>query len=119
MADPFATGLGALFSAAGSVAAVYVPATGAAFPVRAILGGKDEEQPLGDGAIVVTVTAIQLRRAQVPEPEQGAFVVLGGAIVAGKVVGGDVYELTGVPMIDVERITWTIGAEPRDASALP
>lgn len=118
MADPFATGLGALFAAAGSVAAVYVPAGAPPYPVRAILGGKDEELPVGGGAIVAAVTIIQLRRAQVPAPEKGDFVVLGGVIVDGKVVGGDVYELTGEPMSDIERITWTIGAEPSDASAL-
>lgn len=119
MADPFATGLGALFSAACSVAAVYVPAAGTPYQVRAILGGKDEELPVGGGAIVATVTVIQLRRAQVPQPEQGDFVVLGGQIVGDQVIGGDVYELTGEAMSDIERITWSIGAEQSDASALP
>ncbi|KQO50643.1 head-tail joining protein [Sphingomonas sp. Leaf257] len=117
--DPFVAALDAQFHAPGSAAAVYVPASGAPYAVRAILGGKDEEQPLGAGVIIVRVTVIQLLRTQVPEPEQGAFAVLGGVIVDGEVVGGDVYELTGEPMIDVERLSWTIGAEPSDASALP
>jgi hypothetical protein len=108
--DPFAAGLDAMFSAPGSAAAVYQPTDGSApLPIRVIRGQPDE---LGARGLVNATNVLDLRRSDVANPQNGDIVAIGGEIVDGAVTGGEMFELYGVARLDVEGITWTVGAEP-------
>lgn len=110
MPDPFAAALDAMFFAPGSAAAVYQPIDGSApFPVRVIRGQPDE---LGPRNTVQATNVFDLRRSEVLRPVHGDTIAIGGEIVAGAITGGEMFELIGTPMLDVEGITWTIGGDP-------
>jgi hypothetical protein len=105
--DSFAAALDALFNAPGSAAAVYRPADGTApFPIRIIRGQPDE---LGPRNLVQATNVLDLRRSEVPNPVGGNGHSIRGDVVA--IVDGAKLELIGTPMLDVEGLTWTIGAE--------
>ena len=110
MTDPFAAALDALFNAPGSAAAAYQSISGTApVPIRIIRAQPDE---LGPRNIVQATNTFDLRRSEVSDPAHGDTVVIGGMIVDGAIVGGEPFVLIGTPMLDVEGITWTIGADP-------
>ncbi len=109
--DPFAAALDAQFNAPGSAAAAYQSISGTApFPIRVIRAQPDE---LGPRNTVQATNTFDLRRSEVTDPAHGDAVAIGAAIVDGAIVGGEMFELIGTPMLDVEGLTWTIGAEPR------
>jgi len=113
MADPFSLALDALFTAPGSAAAVFQPADGSPINIRVIRSAPDRESQFGQGRILNNAgTFIELRRSEVDSPKDGDFVVIEGVIVDGKVEGGETFTLFGDPVLDLERIGWTCGANP-------
>lgn len=111
MADPFALALDALFMAPGSAAAIFQPADGVPVEIRVIRSAPDRETPFGQGRVINNAgTFFELRRSEVPDPQDGDFIVIDGAIVDGQVVGGEAFTLFGDPVLDLERIGWTCGA---------
>lgn len=113
MSDPFAAALDAQFNAPGSAAAVYVPAEGQFVAVRTIRSQPDETLTMGDTQIVVGSNIFELRRSEVGHPEDGAMLILGGFVDGAVVTGGEIFRLTGEPMLDVEGLTWKIGGQPQ------
>lgn len=108
---PLAAALDAIFNAPGSAAAVYQPADGAPpFPVRVIRGQPDE---LGARGTVSAANVLDLRKSEVPDPRHGDFIAIGGEIVNGAITGGELLEIYGQARLDVEGLTWTVGAEPQ------
>ncbi|OWK29205.1 head-tail joining protein [Sphingomonas dokdonensis] len=109
MDDPFAAALDALFEMPGSAAAVYQPIAGTPpFPIRVIRAQPDE---LGPRGVIQATNHFDIRRSDVAHPQRGDVVAIGGAIQAGAITGGEMFELIGTPMSDVEGLTWTIGAD--------
>ena len=110
MPDPFAAALDPMFFAPGTAAAVYQPGDGSPpFPVRIIRSRPDE---MGPRNTVQAANVFDIRRSDVPQPLHGDFVAIEGEIVDGAITGGEMFELIGTAMSDVEGLTWTIGAEP-------
>ncbi len=112
MADPFALALDAMFMAPGSDAAVYQPLEGAPREIRVIRSAPDRTTGFGGGQIINESTALEIRVIDVAQPERGAFVIIGGVLDNGAVSGGEIFELFGDPILDLERLGWTCGAEP-------
>lgn len=103
MVDPFALALDAMFHAPGSAAAVYQPATGSPVNIRVIRSAPDRETRFGEGRILNNAaTVLELRRSEVPNPVDGDAVV----------IGDETFRLFGDPVLDLERIGWTCGANP-------
>ena len=112
MTDPFALALDALFHAPGSAEAIYYPADGSpARIIRVIRSAPDREVRFGQGSVLDNAgTVIELRRAEVSDPKNGDMVVIDGSLTEGVTVGQQVFKLFGDPVLDLERITWTCGA---------
>ncbi len=112
MADPFALALDSMFMAPGSDEAVYQPLEGEPSAIRVIRSAPDRTTGFGDGQIINASTALEIRVSDVTHPERGAFVIIGGVLDSGVVSGGEIFELFGDPILDLERLGWTCGAEP-------
>lgn len=112
MSDPFALALDAMFMAPGSDAAVYQPLEGAPREIRVIRSAPDRTTGFGGGQIINESTTLEIRVSDVPHPERGAFVIIGGALDGDVASGGEIFELFGDPILDLERISHTCGAEP-------
>ncbi len=113
MSDPFAMALDAQFMAPGSEAAVYQPTDGTPVEIRVIRSAPDRETGFGQGRIINNAgTLFELRRSEVPDPQPGDFVVINADIVDGQVSGGQPFTLFGDPVLDLERISWSCGANP-------
>ncbi len=101
MVDPFALALNALFYAPGSSEAVYQPAGGLPVPVRVVRSAPDRETRFGGGRVLDNAgTILELRRSDVPNPADGDTVL----------IGDETFRLFGDPVLDLERIGWTCGA---------
>lgn len=114
MSDPFAAAIDALFSGPGSAAAAYQPigeAGGAAFPIRVIRSRPDLSTGFGEGRIVQASNSFEIRASDVARPAADDLVAIGGTVTDGAIEGGELFALVGEPMIDVEGLTWLIGAE--------
>ncbi len=118
MADPFALALDALFMAPGSASAIYQPAGGSPVSIRVIRSAPDRETQFGQGRVINNAgTFFELRRSEVADPQDGDSIVIEGSIVDGQIVivdgqivGGEAFTLFGDPVLDLERIGWTCGA---------
>lgn len=101
MADPFALALDALFYAPGSAEAVFQPAGGPPVPIRVIRSAPDREVRFGGGRVLDNAgTVLELRRSDVQNPADGDTVL----------IGDETFRLFGDPVLDLERISWTCGA---------
>jgi hypothetical protein len=107
MADPFAMALGALFSAAGSVAADYVEGDADPLPIRIIRRQPDELSPIGRGRIVQRTDIVEIRRSAIAAPVSGAVIAIRDA---GGDLTGEQLTLAGDPRLDEEGMTWTCPA---------
>jgi hypothetical protein len=110
--DPFAAALEAQFHAPGSAAAAYQPVDGPPFMVRVICGRPDLTGGYGETEIIHGSRQLELQRSEVPAPADGDLIAVGGVIVAGSILGGELLRLVGDPISDVEGLSWRIGAEP-------
>lgn len=112
MVDPFALALDALFHAPGSADAIYYPADGSpARAIRVIRSAPDRDIAFGQGrALDNTGTSLELRRSEAANPKNGDIIAIDGALTEGVAVGEQVFKLFGDPVLDLERITWTCGA---------
>ena len=103
MADPFATGLAALFGGPASVAADYIAdGTGAPVPIRVVHGQPDQDVAFGERGIVAASNLFEIQRSAVTAPAAGDVLEL----ASGRFV------LVGEPKLDVEGLTWFCGGEP-------
>ncbi len=103
MIDPFARALAVLHSAAGSLAAVYIPVDGAPASIRVIMGAPDREISFGRTERVILNSAeFEIQRVDVAMPAEGDHIV----------VPTGTFILQGEPIGDLEGLSWTIGAEP-------
>lgn len=96
--DPFAAALEAQFSAPGSAAAVYTPATGGgSINVRAIVRQPNTRTYFGttNGAFLTRI--VELQASAVAAPANGDTIII---------IGGEIMQIAGSPYLDVERITW-------------
>ncbi len=117
MPDPFASALDAIFMAPGSEAAEHTSIFGKLTSgVRIIRSRNDQMARLGDAPIITGSHLIEVRKSQLPELREG------DTIIVGQIGENDIFTpveelvLTGEPVGDTENLTWTIGAEPVDAS---
>lgn len=111
--DPFQIALDAIFTAPGSSAATYFPVDGDPVPIRLILSRPDEVANFRGSSVVQATYQLSIRRSEVPAPQSGDFVQIeGGEFPQLDGVFTDRLNITGDPMLDVEGITWTCGAEP-------
>jgi len=100
--DPFAAALDALFYAPGSAAAVYIPEHGFPREIRVIRSQPDADAQFGDSQIIQATNLFEIRKSEVDRPAHGARLM----------IGDDVYSIQGDGRLDVEGLTWTVGAEP-------
>ncbi|CCW20167.1 hypothetical protein EBBID32_45380 [Sphingobium indicum BiD32] len=117
MPDPFASALDAIFTAPGSEAAEHTSIFGVQTSgVRIIRSRNDQMARLGDAPIITGTHLIEVRKSQLPDLREG------DTIIVGQIGEDDIFTpveelvLTGEPVGDSENLTWTIGAEPVDAS---
>lgn len=109
MTDPFRAAAAALFAAPGSIAAAYLPDRGPAVSIRVI--------PLSRDALVgetVQATYVYEMPGDLARPRDGETLSIGGEVIAGEIVGGEVLRLVGDGIGDVESTRWLVGAEPDD-----
>ncbi|KQM65791.1 hypothetical protein ASE75_06050 [Sphingomonas sp. Leaf17] len=115
MGDPYQAALDALFWAPGSSPAIFQPAEGSPIAIRVIRSAPDRTTGFGDSRVLDNAaTLIEIRRSEVNAPASGDFIAIEGRIVDGQVVGGEVFEIFGDPVLDLERIGWTCGVELRE-----
>ncbi|WP_271300641.1 head-tail joining protein [Sphingomonas sp. CV7422] len=100
--DPFAAALDALFYAPGSAAAVYIPEHGPIREIRVIRSQPDVEARFGDSQIIQATNLFEIRMSEVDRPAHGAQLF----------IGDEVYSIQGDGKLDLEGLTWTVGAEP-------
>jgi hypothetical protein len=117
MYDPFASALDAQFIAPGSEAAEHRSIFGVITEdVRVIRSRPDTTLRLGDGPIITSTMAIEVRKSQLPVLCAGDTMLFRTFDDAGEQIAEEEVVLTGEPMSDVEALTWMIGAEPVDAA---
>lgn len=100
--NPFELALDAQFHAPGSVEAVFTPAVGDPLPdpVRVIRSQPDERTDFGAGTVIQGTNIFLLRRSEVAAPRKNATLQIGGAT----------FTLKGEALLDVEGLTWRMGA---------
>lgn len=102
MADPFANGLDALFHAPGSATAVYQEEGDWPVQLRVIWSRPDQVVSFRNAGMVQGANSLQIRAADVARPVPDATVTIGSVTL----------RLVGEPMLDVEGLSWTCGADP-------
>lgn len=100
MADPFATALGVLVQAPGSVAATYVPANGLPVDLRIIRHQVSENMRHGFGSTIVDGDMIIIRKDDVALPATGDTIL----------IGDEVLHVLAAPILDVEGLSWQVQA---------
>jgi hypothetical protein len=105
--DPFAAALGALFSAPGSVAAIYTPVAGAPLPLRLIWEQGSVDAGARGERRVADTNHFDVRRIDVALPARGDMVVLTDPVMGSAVT----LRVNGDPILDVEGMTWSCPAE--------
>lgn len=103
MADPFATALVTLHGSVLGQSALYLPKTGAAFPLRVIRSQGSETV----GQTILDRDSLSIRLADVALPERGDEVQLLGTIsVMGEPRINPVFRINGDPLLDDEGVSW-------------
>ena len=101
MTDPFATALGALLKAPGSVAAVYMPAGGGApLPIRTIRHQPSELVHTPVGSMISDGNSFVIARSAVAKPAVGDMLQ----------VAGETLTILSGPMLDAEGLSWLVEA---------
>lgn len=100
--NPFELALDAQFHAPGSAEASFVPAGGEPLPdpIRVIRSQPDVETDYGPGAVIRDANIFLMRRSEVPAPRKNAQLKIGALT----------FILKGEAMLDVEGLTWRMGA---------
>ena len=101
--NAFTTAIDDLFADPNiAVDALYAPAGGNPKTVRVIATRPDEIVGFGDTRIHTPTAVFEVRVSEVPAPEAGDTVE----------VGGETFVLQGEPVRDPDRLTWTLDARP-------
>lgn len=101
MPDPFSTALAVLHKAAGSVAAIFIPAAGGPpIPIRVIRDQGSGDAGSGFGRAVVDTNAVVIQRVDVERPLAGDLVM----------IGDETLRLQGGPVLDTEGTSWSCPA---------
>lgn len=82
--------------------AVYVYADGLSVDIRVIRRAVDPELRAFDTRIAATGTMLDLRASEVEQPQRGDTLW----------VGSERFEVQGEPVIDTERLIWTLDTRP-------
>lgn len=100
--DPFELALDAQFHAPGSAEAVFTPADGQPLPepIRVIRSQPDVETDFGPGTVIREANVFLMRRSEVTAPRKNATLTIGAVT----------FTLKGEAMLDVEGMTWRMGA---------
>lgn len=100
MPDPFATALGVLLKAPGSVAGDYLPKAGGSFPIRAIRQSPDEEVNLKIGSAIVGTNELIIAIADIPARpvKDDRFILTDGTTLS----------VTAAAKMDAEGISWKV-----------
>jgi len=112
MADPFATALAALHSAAGSVAAIFTPAGGSPTDIRVIFEQGTREVPFGEGAALGDFHSAQIQRSDVEQPLRGDALSVGNARRKEDVTVWTDFAIQGGARLDTEGLSWLCYLEP-------
>jgi hypothetical protein len=110
--NPFAVGRATLFAGPRSTAAVYQAAGGAPVELRVIPVAGDVITDGGAGRTIQASRVFEMPIAASVRPRQGDLLSMGGAIVDGEIVGGELLTLWGDAVRDTEGTAWLVGAEP-------
>ena len=97
MADPFATALGVLMGAPGTVAVIY---NGGTSPIRVIRHQPSELAHSPLGSMVLDGNSFVIAVADVAMPARGDTML----------VNGETLTVLADPMLDAEGISWTVQA---------
>ena len=101
MADPFATALGALLTAPGSVAAIYTSlSSGTSVAIRVIRHQPSEVVHFSVGRAVADGSSFIIRRSDAPDCAHGDLLE----------IDGDVLTILADPLLDAEGVSWTAQA---------
>jgi hypothetical protein len=102
--DAFAAATDALFADPNiAMDAVWrADGAGAGTAVRVVTRRPDQVTGFGDSRAVLPTLLIDVRRSEVAEPASGDTVE----------IGGDLFEVIAVPIIDSVRLVWTCEAAP-------
>ena len=99
----FAAALDVLFSDANfGRDAVYTPGGGAPILVRVVARRADAITDFGDARLWSETTRIDLRVAEVANPRPGDRIE----------IDGDAFLIQGEPVLDRERLVWTVDLRP-------
>ena len=102
MADPFATALTVLLSAAGSVAVTYLPMAGGSYTPRAIRTHRGEPSHHTFGATMRDGDSLTIAVSDIPPPVTGDTIV----------IGAETLHVLAAPQLDDEGLSWIIQAAP-------
>lgn len=108
MTDPFATALGALFSAPGSVAATYTSIGGQPVPLRVIWAQGSADGGSRSDRTVLDTNMFDIMRSDVETPLRGAIIAFADPRSGASLK----FKINGAPILDVEGISWACPAEP-------
>jgi hypothetical protein len=111
--DPFADALDAIFTAHGSLSAIYIPAAGDIASVRTIRDQKTEEVVFGSRDAPVEANLLLLRRSQVERPAAGDQIQVGNFVAV--VPTDPLFVIMGEPWLDTEGLTWSCEMRPDKA----
>lgn len=100
MRDPFASALGPLFRAPGSVAAVYDGRL-----IRVIRSQPTVDMQLPNMMLVADSNIVMVQRTDAPAIRDGETIRLGNFSGVGD--HDPLFEVTGEPRLDLEGLTWT------------
>lgn len=100
--DPIGSALDAHFDSMWSLEAVFTPPNEPPLPdpIRVIRSQPDEVVSMGQSAVIQGTNIFEMRLREVLAPKKGATLT----------IAGRVFQLKGEAMLDVEGLTWRMGA---------
>lgn len=101
MANPFAAAVSVLHNGPGSQAGSHVAADGSITPVRLVRRGPDRASRFGDVQVYAGTHVVDVLLSQIEQPNLGDRFLVGDLDLT----------ISVEPVLDVEGLTWTCGAE--------
>ena len=108
MADPFATALAALHSAAGSVAAAYTFANGSGtIPIRVIRHQPSEVIGVGNSHAILDGSTLSIQKSDIAQPVRGDLIIVYSDDL---MLEGESLEVLADGVLDAEGLSWMVQA---------
>ena len=112
MADPFAAALDAQFNAPGSAAAEYWPVSSDPITgIRVIRSRGDRAVRVGGDQVITDSEIVDVRISDVHAIGPGDRLKIGELSETGVFVPTEYLAISGEPVTDIEKLTWSVGAE--------